>query len=514
MIREPSSRGSRWLFSGGASFALVLLAIVSVSILSPRGALSDSDGDDGELSCGAPIVGSLDAEEKERSYKLKTLSADGVVVFDVVDVSGTLDLLKLRLDRGTTCSGSAATRARRNEDVEIKVSDCFGRDSGSFVLTASVVSSGAANCGKPLPCGTVPFVRRFSTPGETHSYTFFARAGDDLTVWAGQGLPRAGEQRIRLRLYQPDGTPLGRADSCGGRLAGRAPVTGQYTLLVSSCGKPEDEPYWLAFDAPSCPSGPEITYLGLARADGRLVPAAGYDVEGRPLYRLDQGAGFFLVVEGRPGRSQSPVGLRAFTTSGWPDLQVLVSRPLGDGNPEVCDTRRPMLGGVPATPQLEFVEDLRVVGAINDFGCRVDDGQGNPLGRDDSEFACTSFPDATDHFVSPRSTVQFCATIASSWAFRPGQTVVKVRLQDEAGYKGWPREMIVEVAGTPPAACVGDCNGDSVVTVDEIVTGVRAALGEVGVTECPVIDRDGDGTVTIDEILLAVTHALVGCPVA
>lgn len=464
--------------------------------------------------CGRPVVGVLGGRHgEERSYKLRGLPADSVVVVDVVDTSGTLDLLKLRVKGGMmTCSGSTPVRARRNEDVEIEVSDCFGHDPGSFVLTASVVSAGVANCSQPLPCGTVPFVRRFSTPGETHAYTFFARAGDGVTVWAGQGLPRAGEQRMRLRLYQPDGTPVGRGDSCGGRFAARAPVTGQYTLLVSPCGKPDSEPYWLAFDAPSCPSGPEVTYLGFARADGRPLAPDDYDLQGRPVYRFAQGAGFFLVVEGRPGRSQAPVGIRAFADTGWPNLQMLVSRPLGDGNPTLCDTRRPLLGGVPATPDLEFTEQIRTLQAINDFGCRVDDGTGNPLGRNEPDLACTSFPDGSDHFVSPHSTVQFCAIISSSWGFRPGQTVVKVRLQDEVGNVGWPREMVVEVAGPPPPACAGDCNGDAVVTVDEIVTGVRAALGEVAVAQCSAVDHDRDGTVTIDEILLAVTHALSGCP--
>ncbi len=492
----------------GCCFALVWAAAVSGFV--PKAAVSDQ-----EVSCGTPVLGTLGGRhDDERSYKLKDVPTDSVVVVDVVDVSGTLDLLKLRVGKEVTCSGSAAVRARRNEDVDIDVSDCFGRDSGSFVLTASVVSAGAANCSKPLPCGTVPFVRRFATPGETHAYSFFARAGDELMVWAGQGLPRASEQRMRLRLYRPDGAPLGRADSCGGRLAAQAPVTGQYTLLLSTCGKPEDKPYWLAFDAPSCPAGPEVTYLGLVRADGRPLAPDEYDLQGRAVFRVAQGSGFLFVVEGSPGRSRAPVGLRAFSDSGWPNLQVLVSRPLGDGNPAVCDTRRPQLGGVPATPDLEFVEQVRTMQAINDFGCRVDDGTGNPFGRNDPDFACTSFPDGSDHFVSPRSTVQFCAVISSAWAFRPGQTVVKVRLRDEAGNLGWPREVVVEVAGPPPPPCVGDCNGDAVVTVDEIVLGVRVALGEADPAQCFAVDRDGDGTVTIDEILLAVTHALSGCPAA
>lgn len=59
--------------------------------------------------------------------------------------------------------------------------------------------------------------------------------------------------------------------------------------------------------------------------------------------------------------------------------------------------------------------------------------------------------------------------------------------------------------------CVGDCNGDNQVTVDEIVTMVNVALGSAAVTVCPAADPSGDGAVTVDEILQAVNNALNGC---
>lgn len=505
--RRLCLRAQRW--SVAVAFGFVLLAAAQ-----PPAAADDVV----LLQCGQPVLGFLGRDEREQEFQLRNLSGvAATVVIDVADSSGTLDLLKLRVGDAATCNGSAAVRVRPGEDIEAKVSDCIGRDTGQFVITASVVSGGPANCAKPLPCGSVPFVRRFGVAGETQAYSFLARAGDSIDVWAGRGLPRAGEQRMRLRLFGPDGRPLGRGDSCGGQLSLRAPVTGQYTVLVSACGKAEAGVYWLAFDSPACPSGPEITYLGLASASGSPIRPDDYDAEGRPIYRLDHGSGFILVIEGKQGRNGVPPGLTASRAveggdTSWPDLQVLVSRPLGDGNPALCDVRRPNLGGVPASPTLEFLDQPGIVRAANDFGCRVDDGTGNPLGRSDPEFACTSFPDGSFHFVAPGSNVQFCAVISAPWAFRPGQTIVKARLRDEAGNVGWPREMIVEVAGAPPPVCVGDCNGDGVVTVDEVVLGVRAALGEEAVSRCAAMDRDTDGTITIDEILLAVTHALAGCP--
>jgi len=59
--------------------------------------------------------------------------------------------------------------------------------------------------------------------------------------------------------------------------------------------------------------------------------------------------------------------------------------------------------------------------------------------------------------------------------------------------------------------CVGDCNGDGSVTVDEIVTMVNIALGEANVSTCLAGDPSGDGSITVDEILQAVNNALIGC---
>jgi hypothetical protein len=60
--------------------------------------------------------------------------------------------------------------------------------------------------------------------------------------------------------------------------------------------------------------------------------------------------------------------------------------------------------------------------------------------------------------------------------------------------------------------CLGDCNGDGSVTVDEIVTLVSIALGTANLDACPAADGDDSGSVTVDEIVTAVTNALSGCP--
>jgi hypothetical protein len=72
----------------------------------------------------------------------------------------------------------------------------------------------------------------------------------------------------------------------------------------------------------------------------------------------------------------------------------------------------------------------------------------------------------------------------------------------------------VDIAGElTPAACLGDCNGDGEVTVDEILLMVNIALGAADISECLAGDGNGDEQVTVDEIISAVNNALQGCPV-
>ncbi len=61
------------------------------------------------------------------------------------------------------------------------------------------------------------------------------------------------------------------------------------------------------------------------------------------------------------------------------------------------------------------------------------------------------------------------------------------------------------------AVCPGDCNGDGVVQVNEIVQGVAIALGQAPVGTCPSFDGDDDGAVSIAELLTAVNALLSGC---
>ena len=85
----------------------------------------------------------------------------------------------------------------------------------------------------------------------------------------------------------------------------------------------------------------------------------------------------------------------------------------------------------------------------------------------------------------------------------------------ENAWKTWAvaAALIATVAAVPADAqvCGGDCDASCAVTVDEILTLVNGALGQVAVDTCGAGDTNIDGQITVDEILAGVSNALVGC---
>jgi hypothetical protein len=198
-------------------------------------------------------------------------------------------------------------------------------------------------------------------------------------------------------------------------------------------------------------AGPEITYFGVTRADSYSLAPSGYDGAGRPIYVRPFGYGLSLVVEGRPGASQRPVGRSAFAAPDAPDLQIILDRPLGDGSSAVCDRQAPAIGGVPAVSPFAFADTPAVLDAMNDVGCRVDDGQGSPLARSALN-ACTLDRSGEYAFVGVGTTAQFCLPIAGQWSFQPGDTIVAARLRDTSGALGARREIVIRNAAPAPPA--------------------------------------------------------------
>lgn len=83
----------------------------------------------------------------------------------------------------------------------------------------------------------------------------------------------------------------------------------------------------------------------------------------------------------------------------------------------------------------------------------------------------------------------------------------------------WPSKRAilgVVCALAAPAAnagvtCVGDCDGNGQVAINELIVGVNIALDLSNVAECRSFDVDGNGAVSVDELIRAVNVALAEC---
>ena len=193
--------------------------------------------------------------------------------------------------------------------------------------------------------------------------------------------------------------------------------------------------------------GADITYVGVVRASDEVVEPSGTTAQGWPIYERPFGFSFSLVVEAKPGSTRRPVGLNAFRSdlfdpSVRPDLEIIVSRPLGNGSLAVCDDMLPEIGGIPASATFDPTQNIS--NAINDLACRFVNGSGLPGGRRANE-ACTVFGDGEFAFVDATSTVQFCALIAEPFGFPMGDTVVSVRVRDSSGTPGAAKSFVVRI---------------------------------------------------------------------
>ncbi len=191
--------------------------------------------------------------------------------------------------------------------------------------------------------------------------------------------------------------------------------------------------------------GPQITFYGLTRADDMLLNPIGME-NGIPVYAPSFGFAFSIVVEAKPGPSRGRVGGSTFTDGGVPDLQIQVTRPLGDGSSLVCDDAPPTLGGVPAINPPSFDSSPAIADRLNDLACRFIDGGGNKIGRVCGEStACVLGEDGTFGCVAADTTVQFCGFIGQALTFPPGDTLVTVRVRDVQGNLGAPRQLLVRL---------------------------------------------------------------------
>lgn len=193
--------------------------------------------------------------------------------------------------------------------------------------------------------------------------------------------------------------------------------------------------------------GPVITFAGIGRADGSRIQPIGKTAQGWPIYRHPVGSGFMIIVEGKPGISNVENGRSIYRYDAddptqRPDLEIQVDRDLGNGSVEVCDARRPKIGGIPGIKPPSFAETAKVSAALNDFSCRFETFI-------ESNASCSLNQYGDFEFMSAETKVQFCMVVARSWNFQSGDTLVSVRLRDTDGNPGPVQRFVLRYQPNP-----------------------------------------------------------------
>ncbi len=149
------------------------------------------------------------------------------------------------------------------------------------------------------------------------------------------------------------------------------------------------------------------------------------------------------------------------------------------------------------------------------FFAQVKDGEDVPPGS-----LITDHYDGTATFTWPTRPEHAGSTVLRVAAFDEGggEVVQDVTLTVLASDRPTASPTLVASASptplptAPPAACLGDCNGNRQVTIDELLLSTNIALGRTPLAACPAAACGTASNVTIDCLIGAVSNALSGCP--
>ncbi len=473
--------------------ALAALAALSVCVGVRPAAAQE------ELRCGEAVQRTLSAGATH-AYRLSApLGAS--IFLQSSDVSGTIGPVRMRV-RGAagqqiadTCGGIAQFSGSGGE-AQLEVSACSAGASGVYTATLNIVSDSLPNCGRALPCGATPEGVGFKLAGEVDAWLLSLTASVPATLKLNYTQMSGAPQ---LRLYGPNGEVV-LARTCAGQTSIMPTATGVYTALISACGQPVRAPYRIEYYEPSCPMGPVITTFGITNATNDAQQPIGYDELDRPVFNHPFGQGLSLILEARAGGNGRkpgvfPVPYEEGDVTYAPDLQVILEHPLGDGNPLICDTFPPDLGGVPATVPFVFPATPLGLDIVHDMGCRFIDGAGELIARTSSSEACTRSNEGFGfNFVDRGSNLQFCAPIASAWAFPRGDTTVAARIKgSRGGAFGTVREIVVRIGDPTPPTLTPTPSATPTATATPTITATRTRTR----TPTPRATRTATATTTI-----------------
>lgn len=151
-----------------------------------------------------------------------------------------------------------------------------------------------------------------------------------------------------------------------------------------------------------------------------------------------------------------------------------------------------------------------------------DPDAGQPAAREticeDGGVAVLVEPSATPTAVGPTTTPTFAEATPTATATATSATPAEATATPTEAI-ATPTETVATPTATedptptlPPPACAGDCDGNEVVSIDELILGVNIGLARVELEECEPLDANGSGSVTVDELVRAAKDAIDGCP--
>jgi len=92
-----------------------------------------------------------------------------------------------------------------------------------------------------------------------------------------------------------------------------------------------------------------------------------------------------------------------------------------------------------------------------------------------------------------------------------GRHTITLTVSDSDGETRTSSVAILVSESPPPTPCPGDCGGDGLVTITDLIRAVNVALENAALDTCEPADVDGDQQVSITELIKAVNAALSGC---
>lgn len=463
------------------------------------------------------------------------------IAVSLVGASGILPLPSAAADVATTDSSSAATRALYPHIVNGESTFSHPETGALLMYDDSAASSLSGLCsGTLIGCQTFLTAAHCVCPDGAYDAQSCARRGTTdpatLRVFFQQG----GLLRVAAVSISPDYSFAERGDVAVVTLA--EPITGIAPSAINTLRKPEVGSVGAivgfgttsagrrtpddagikrqgAITTAPCPSDiPADTHVCWSFLGSQSNTCEGDS--GGPLF-ADFGSGAVVAAVTSGGNSFDCLAPdTGFDSDVFVNRAWIVATAGADLGNESCglpaagsastamSTSTGLLSGASpeAALQVDVAEGTSVlrVGLNGQLGSATSPDTSNDFDlfvRADGAPTSSTF-DCTDTDPSPFGFCEIDSPRAGTW------NVLVRRNQGDGAFQ----VTATTFAAAAPTACVGDCNHDGDVTVDEVLEGVRIALGSDDLATCPAFNGNAGGEVTVAEVLAAVTSVLGGCP--